>query len=113
MDPSAPQLGVLDLTGNRLTQAPELAGNLGAQYQFLLASRMITLRGEANYSARVFYTPFNNPAVSTPAYAKANAFLTYDSDDKHWSGSLFLLAKSPQRLCAYIGRQEWADLTGG
>jgi iron complex outermembrane recepter protein len=89
-DPSAPQLGVQNLAGNRLTQAPEFAANLGAQYQFSLTSGALTLRGEANYSARIFYTPFNNPAVSTPANVKANAFLSFDSDDKHWNGTLFV-----------------------
>jgi iron complex outermembrane receptor protein len=50
----------------------------------------IIVRGEANYVSRVFYTPFNNSAVSTPANVKANAFLTFKTNDQHWSGSLFV-----------------------
>jgi len=90
IDPSAPQLGVQNLSGLRLTQAPELAGNLGAQYQVPISQGEIILRGEANYVSRVFYTPFNNSAVSTPANVKANAFLTFKTNDQHWSSSLFV-----------------------
>jgi iron complex outermembrane recepter protein len=89
-DPSAPQLGVQNLAGNELTQAPEFAGNLGAQYQFAIAAGGLTLRGEAIYSARVFYTPFDNPAVSTPANVKANAFLAFKSSDQHWTSTAFV-----------------------
>jgi iron complex outermembrane recepter protein len=90
IDPSAPQLGVQNLSGLQLTQAPELADNLGAQYQVPISQGEIILRGEANYVSRVFYTPFNNSAVSTPANVKANAFLTFKTNDQHWSSSLFV-----------------------
>jgi iron complex outermembrane recepter protein len=90
IDPSAPQLGVQNLSGRQLTQAPELADNLGAQYQVPISQGEIILRGEANYVSRVFYTPFNNSAVSTPANVKANAFLTFKTNDQHWSSSLFV-----------------------
>jgi iron complex outermembrane recepter protein len=89
-DTSQPALGVQDLTGHQLTQAPQLTSNLGAQYQVPISQGEIILRAEANYMARVFYTPFDNPAVSTPASVKANGFLTFRSNDQHWSGSLFV-----------------------
>lgn len=79
-DSARPQLGVLDLSGNRLPQAPKLSGNLAAQYTWNVPGGDISLRGELVYSERVYFSPFNRLEVSQGAYTKGNLILTYDRD---------------------------------
>jgi iron complex outermembrane recepter protein len=89
LDPSQPQLGVQNLTGKELTEAPRYTVNFGSQYKWSLPSGKVTVRGEFDYTARTFFTAYNYPAVSQGAYGKVNAFLVYDADGGHWQGSLY------------------------
>lgn len=79
-DPARLELGELDLTGNRLPQAPKYTGNLAVQYRTRASLGELTLRGEVTYSDRVFFSPFNRPEVSQGAYAKGNVFATLALD---------------------------------
>jgi iron complex outermembrane receptor protein len=90
VDPSNPGLGPQNLAGNTLTQAPKFTANVGVQNRWDVSAGSLTLRGELNYSSRIFYTPFDNPAISTPENVKFNAFLTYQHDGGHWNATLFV-----------------------
>ncbi|KQX19438.1 hypothetical protein ASD39_16165 [Sphingomonas sp. Root50] len=90
LDPARPALGVLDLEGNRLTQAPKWTINAGAQYSWPMAGGELTVRGELNYVSRVFFTAFNVNSVGQKGNSKFNAYLNFADDDNHWSASLFV-----------------------
>ncbi len=80
---------VLDLSGNRLYQAPEVTANLGVEYQRPFAGGTLSLRGEADYVSRDYYTAFNSNILSQPANTKYNAFLTYAGPGDRWSATLY------------------------
>ena len=88
IDPSS-GVPVFNLSGNELSQSPNYTVDLAVEYVVHLSHGTITLRGESNWSDRVYFTPFNRDAVSQPAYNLQNAFVTYDSGDKHWRVALF------------------------
>ncbi|WP_158682285.1 TonB-dependent receptor [Sphingopyxis sp. MG] len=90
LDPGRPALGEQDLDGKRLTQAPRVTINAGAQYRFDLGSGSLTARGEMNYTSRVYFTAFNDPRVGQAGNVKANAFLTYRPDGQSWIASVFV-----------------------
>jgi iron complex outermembrane receptor protein len=89
LDPARPALGVLNLDGNTLTQAPKFTANVGAQYRWLLQNGDLTLRGELNHASRVYFTAFNIDSVGQAANTKFNAFLTW-SANQNWTASLFV-----------------------
>lgn len=79
-----------NLAGNRLSQAPRWSASGGAEYQIALGSGTVTLRGELTWTDRVYFSPFNRVEVSQGAKTKANAFLTFASEDERWSASAFI-----------------------
>ena len=89
LDPARPTLGVLNLDGNRLTQAPKFTVNAGAQYTQPVGNGDLTLRGEMNYTSRVFFTAFNIDSVGQAPNAKFNAFLTWNSRGP-WTATAFI-----------------------
>ncbi len=80
-DASRPQLGVLDLSGNQLPQAPKFSANLASQYTWDVPNGGVSLRGELTYTDRIYFSPFNRLAVSQGAFAKENLILTYNCDN--------------------------------
>lgn len=90
LDPARPTLGVQNLEGNVLTQAPKWTVNAGAQYQWDVGIGSMTLRGELNHISRAFYTAFNDPAVGQAANTKYNAYLNFVHSNGHWRASLFV-----------------------
>jgi iron complex outermembrane receptor protein len=81
---------VLNLEGNRLTQAPTVTVNAGAQYSWPVGRGDLLLRGELNYTSRVYFTAFNVDSVGQAANVKFNAFLTWTKGDGHWSATAFV-----------------------
>ena len=79
-----------NLKGNSLSQAPNFTAFFGAQYHVPTRLGRFTLRGEASWRDRVYFTPFNVRYVSQAANTKLNAFISWVSDDEHWSGSVFV-----------------------
>lgn len=69
-----------DLTGKSLPQAPDYTIDLSAQYTFNVPGGDLTIRGESNWSGRVFFTPFNLNYVSQPSFNTQNVFVTYQMD---------------------------------
>ncbi|HKX23535.1 MAG TPA: TonB-dependent receptor [Rhizorhapis sp.] len=73
-----PELGVQDLSGNRLPQAPPYTANLAVQYTKAVGGGEITGRVEGAWTGRVYFSPYNRPETSQAAYGKYNASLTWD-----------------------------------
>lgn len=67
-----------DLSGNSLARAPDYTINLAAEYVVPLQDGSISLRGESNWSDRIYYTPFNREEVSQKPFSVQNAFVTYE-----------------------------------
>jgi iron complex outermembrane receptor protein len=81
-----PELGVQDLSGNRLPKAPEFTINTAAQYAFRFGEAgTVTLRGEYNWQDDVFFTEFNRENAYQPDVGRWNASLAFDSEDETWS----------------------------
>lgn len=78
-DPARPALGIIDISGNQLTQAPDYTINLNASYTLPTKVGDFTLRGEGRWVDRVYFTQFNLDHVSQPAYSIFNAFLSWQS----------------------------------
>jgi iron complex outermembrane recepter protein len=89
-DSSRPTLGTLDLSGNRMPQAPQLSGSLGAYVDIPLASSgTLTFGGRVDYKSRVFFSEFNIPISAQDSSAKADLSFRYHSADTRWTASLF------------------------
>lgn len=84
-DPANPNPVILD--GNQLVQAPELAINTAIEYEFPFGNGTLSLRGEANWQDRIYFTPFNEKAVSREPNTKLNAFIRYDVGN--WGVTLY------------------------
>lgn len=89
IDPDRPQLGSVDYSGNRLSNAPRLSGQLGAQYTAPISDGELTLRGEVQYMSRYYLTPVNVGLESQPSFAKGNLYLTYVAK-AGWTAQLFV-----------------------
>ena len=89
VDPGRPALGLQNLEGNSLVQAPDVTLTAGAQYSFAGLGGEIKLRGELNYRSKVYFTAFNVDSIAEPKNTKFNAFLTWTSDDGHVSATVF------------------------
>jgi len=84
-NPFNPAPAVLD--GNQLIQAPEMSINSAIEYEFAVANGTVNLRGELNWQDRIYFTPFNEAAVSRPANTKINAFIRYEIGN--WNISVY------------------------
>jgi iron complex outermembrane receptor protein len=80
-DSARPNLGLIDLSGNRLPQAPKYTANLAAQYSVPVASASVRLRGELAYTSQIFFSFYNRPDISQAGFTKFNASLSYERDN--------------------------------
>ena len=81
---------VVDLSGNRLSNAPEFSFRAGGDYDIPLSMPgNLNIRADVNWQDRVFFTEFNNADATQGAYALVNAGLRYTSDDESWSAELW------------------------
>ena len=88
-DPSRPELGLINLRGNWLPEAPKFTLNIGAQYTWNVPHGDLTVRGEYQRIGEIFFTAFNTDQDSQGAYNWVNAFVTYKLDGSHWTATLF------------------------
>jgi len=89
-DPSRPELGVLDLSGNKLTQAPTYTISLGAQYSWDIGDGELTARGEGYFVDRIYFSPFNSARTSQGEASRFNAFLNFKTASERLTASLFV-----------------------
>ncbi len=90
VNPLTPAAPAENLDGNLLPGAPKWAGNLGAELALPLpVPGRFSLRVDASYFSRIYFTEFNDPSLSQAGYVKVNAFLRYTSANDKWTVSLW------------------------
>lgn len=81
---------VVDLSGNRLSNAPEYSFRAAADYNIPLSvPGTLNIRAEMNWQDRVYFTEFNNADATQAAYALVNAGLRYTPDSDRWSAEIW------------------------
>lgn len=91
IDSLDPALGMQDVSGKRLSNAPQFSGNFGLAYTSdpgVLGGR-VTARADVSYRSRVFFREFNNSLDSQSPYAIVNLGLTWASDSDRYRVRLF------------------------
>jgi len=96
-NPSRPQYptcptdpALVDLSGNRLSNAPKFTVAAFADQRFDLGgSGFLDLSADINLQDEVFFTEFNNADARQEAFALVNASITYHSPDERWSLALW------------------------
>lgn len=88
-DAARPFLGSVDFSGNQLNNAPDFAAHVAGEYTWSLQRGSLSLRAEGDYTSRFFFTAANLPLQGQKAFAKANAFVTYDAGSS-WSATAFV-----------------------
>jgi iron complex outermembrane recepter protein len=86
-DPARPSLGTLDLSDNRLPQAPRYRARMDVTQTWQLPKGQLSLRGEGTWVDRVEFSPFNLDPLTAAASDEYNAFLTYEVDQ--WTVQLY------------------------
>ena len=75
----------VDLSGNRLSNAPEFSFRAATDYTIPVGDAQINLRADLNWQDRVFFTEFNNADATQGAYATINGGIKYTSASGMWS----------------------------
>ena len=89
-DAARPALGVITIDGNRLPQSPRYTANIAAAYTVETSVGDFTLRGEAAFTDKVFFSFYNRPEVAQGSYGKYNAFLNFSQPNSGLTASLFI-----------------------
>jgi len=93
-----PGLGLQNLDGHLLDNAPRESGNVGIAYRTdQLSFGRLTARLDASYSSRVYFREFNTPLDSQAPYGLVNLNLIWDSPDQKYTARLYAtnLANQP------------------
>ncbi|QIG54755.1 TonB-dependent receptor [Altererythrobacter sp. BO-6] len=81
----------VDLSGNRLQNAPEFSARGAISYDWVMANdSRITVRSDVNWQDRVFFTEFNNDDATQPAHAIWNAGIGYASPGEKYTVDLWV-----------------------
>ncbi|NHO67396.1 TonB-dependent receptor [Aestuariicella hydrocarbonica] len=76
---------IVDISGNELPNAPELAFTLSYEQVFSLGDAgEITARIDGKYSSSFYYDAFNNADTESPSYAVGNLSMKYVTPDAQW-----------------------------
>lgn len=91
-DPAVNALdGVIqDLSGNRLTKAPEYTISAGAEYTVNSNIGDFTLRGQMSMIGKVYFTAFNESVLSQGAYELFDASLRWEHPNQQIYANLFI-----------------------
>ena len=75
-----------DVSGNRLTNAPEWSGRLWVEWAGNVgASGRLTLTADATAQSTVYYTPFNDDLQRQPSYGLLGARAEYGPGHRRWA----------------------------
>ncbi len=81
---------LVNLKGNRLSNAPEFTVRGGANYDIPLGDKgKINIRGDVNWQDRVYFTEFNNADATQAPFASVNAGVRYTTASGRWSLDLW------------------------
>lgn len=79
-----------NLAGNLLPGAAKCTADLGGDYSVSIPNGgSVTVRGDASYASRIFFSEFNDPVLSQAPVTKINSSLRYDSEDGKWYVSVW------------------------
>lgn len=85
-----PQLGVQNLDGHTLDNAPRFSSNVGIGYRTDATSAgRFSARLDTSYRSRIYFREFNTPLDSQAAYGLLNLSLLWDSPDQRYSVRLY------------------------
>lgn len=91
LDSARPALGVLDLTGNSLPNAPDSSASLGVYYDTSVFGGVLTYGARWDWSSREFFNEFNTSISSQDSVSTIDLNLNYVSADNRWRASLYAL----------------------
>jgi len=87
-DAAQPSRGNIDLSGNRLPQAPNYTVNVGAQYTYPLDVGDLTFRVDGTWVDKVYFSAFNRASASEPAHSRFDVLMKFSSN-RSWAISAF------------------------
>lgn len=97
----------VDVTGNRLNNAPKWMFNVAAQYGTEINNiGYVSGRVEFRWQDDIFYTVFNDPAVGQSSYGLLNASLAWESMDKSWKITAY--GKNLTDKLYYPAKPDWS-----
>jgi iron complex outermembrane receptor protein len=86
-----PTLGVLDLSGNPLPQAPRLKAHGGAEMSLPLgAAGALRLRGDVNWQGRVYFSAFKDPRARQDGFWWLKARATWSPTNGPYEVAAFM-----------------------
>lgn len=98
-----------DLSGNELTQAPELALTLGLEHAFDLFGGTLTPRVQSRYQSKTWFTITNDRAEMQESYTKTDVLVTYESADERWSLTVYGRNLEDSTILTSAGFAGYAD----
>ncbi|WP_417450608.1 TonB-dependent receptor [Kordiimonas sp.] len=102
VDPIYPELGIKDLTGNRLPQAPDWQFSTSVEYSFDISDSFeLITRADYKWQDDVYFDLFNNELNTQKSYGLLNAAVTLATTDTTWSLTAFVRNAFDKR---YVGQ---------
>ncbi|MBX3595052.1 TonB-dependent receptor [Sphingomonas sp.] len=89
IDPNRSALGLIDIGGNKVPQAPLYSFYLGAEYGWDLDGNRVTVRGDWRRTGKTYFDIYNNAPMVQPAYDVFGANVTLETGD-HWRFTAFV-----------------------
>lgn len=91
-DSEQPQLGVQNLAGRSVTDAPPWQAHVGVEYGRDLGSGLgrLSLRVDQSITDNSYVRPFNLVTDRIPSYARTNARVLFESADSHVTAELYV-----------------------
>jgi iron complex outermembrane receptor protein len=83
--PCPGQAGLVDLSGNRLPNAPRYSFGGGFNWDIPMGEAKISLGGDMKYQSKVFFSEFNNRDAVQGSYVLLNASAAYHSPNDQWT----------------------------
>lgn len=84
-DPSIPGTLIEDLSGNRLTKAPEWTFNIGAEYEFQLGGLgTLTPRVQFHYEDDQYLREFNKPVDHEDSFTRTDVVISFRHAGGQW-----------------------------
>jgi iron complex outermembrane receptor protein len=89
-DAARPSLGLLNLAGNELPNAPKFSFSAGLYYDLPVdIPGKLTLGGRYYWKDRLYFNQYNVPVASQNAEGRADLNLDYVSADRKWQAGVF------------------------
>lgn len=89
-DPTQPSVPSVDLGGNELPRAPDVAATLGLAYTHAFFSMgSIVYRVDYRYQSRSYFNPFNRSRSDQPPLNLVDARISVTSNDEHWEVAVY------------------------